>query len=210
MLNAQGVQGPALPLDTGWLLIKHVDEMISFIPTGASDRPFKVLVVDPKAMIQLLEKWEEEGYGDSPALRKFSTNTTVSSLLKNEKLISHNINLQESRIEPNIDLLKREFGLDESDFVRIPAMFNSYGGAVFPNLVNSLVLNGFIFASEPDGPVIGGKDLLKEEFNRLLSDLPLKRVFLDDRQYHIWSGNVHCATNVKREGFKLPWWDMLK
>ncbi|TET73038.1 MAG: hypothetical protein E3J44_01675 [Candidatus Aminicenantes bacterium] len=208
MLDAQGIQAPALKLDTGWLLIKHVDEMISFLPSGDPEHPYKVLVVDTDAMIGLLEKWVKDGYGDLPILDLYSKKATVSSFAKNKTMIDLNQSLQRERIEPNIDLLKRELGLREEDFIRVPSFFDKNGVSVVPNMVNSTILNGHIFIVAPNGPVIDGKDQLEEEMRKLLSGLPLKPHFIDARQYHKWGGEVHCATNVRREGFRTPWWAM--
>jgi len=208
MLEAQGIQAPALKLDTGWLLIKHVDEVISFLPSDDPEHPYKVLVVDTDAMIALLEKWVKDGHGELPMLGLYSKKATVSSFAKNEDLIELNQSLQKERIEPNIDLLKREFSLREEDFIRVPSLFDKYGVSVVPNMVNSAILNGHIFIVAPNGPVIDGKDQLEEEMRKLLFGLPLEPHFIDARQYHKWGGEVHCATNVRREGFGKPWWAM--
>jgi protein-arginine deiminase len=208
MLDAQEIQGPALKLDTGWLLIKHVDEVISFLPSGNPEQPYKVLVVDTEAMIALLEKWMEEGIGEVPMLDLYSKKAKVSSLAKNKDMIDLNHSLQKNRIEPNIDLLKKELGLREEDFIRVPSLFDKNGVSVVPNMVNSTVLNGHIFIVAPNGPVIDGRDLLEEEMRQLLSGLPLMPHFIDARQYHKWGGEVHCATNVRRKGFRTPWWEM--
>jgi len=90
MLEAQKVQAPALRLDTGWLLIKHVDEMISFLPSGNPEHPYKVLVVDTEKMIALLEKWIKEEYGSTRMLDIYKEKTTISTLYNNEELIEHN------------------------------------------------------------------------------------------------------------------------
>jgi protein-arginine deiminase len=87
MLEAQGVQAPAVRLDTGFLLIKHADEIISFLPSSDPEHPYKVLVVDTEAMIALLEKWMSDGYGELTLLDLYSEKVTVSSLLKNKVLI---------------------------------------------------------------------------------------------------------------------------
>jgi len=182
--------------------------VISFLPTGNPERPFKVLVVDTEAMIALLEKWVKDGHGEVPILDLYSKKATVSSFAKNKNLIDLNQSLQRERIEPNIDLLKRELGLREEDFIRVPSFFDKDGVSVVPNMVNSTILNGHIFIVAPNGPVIDGQDQLEEEMRKLLSDLPLKPHFIDARQYHKWGGEVHCATNVRREGFRTPWWAM--
>lgn len=210
MLEAQKVQAPALHLDTGWLLIKHVDEMISFLPSGNPKHPYKVLVVDTEKMIALLEKWVKEEHGSTRMLDIYKEKTTISTLYNNEELIKHNKFLQRERIEPNIDLLKKELGLSEEDFIRIPSFFDKYGAAIIPNMVNSTILNGHIFIVDPNGPLIDGKDQLKGEMRKLLSELPLELHFLDARQYHKWSGEVHCATNVRRKGYPSHWWELNK
>jgi protein-arginine deiminase len=208
MFEAQGVQSPAVRLDTGWLLIKHADEIISFLPSGDPEHPYKVLVVDTEAMIALLEKWMSDGHGELAMLDLYSEKVTVSSLLKNKILMDFNKKLQIERIEPNINLLKRELGLREEDFIRVPSFFDKYGVAFVPNMVNSTVLNWHIFIVAPNGPVIDGKDQLEEEMRRLLSGLPLTPHFLDAQIYHRRGGEVHCATNVRREGFSTAWWEM--
>ena len=208
MFEAQGVQTPAVRLDTGWLLIKHADEIISFLPSGDPEHPYKLLVVDTEAMIALLEKWMSDGYGELTMLDLYPEKVTVSSLLRNKILMDFNKALQIERIEPNINLLKRELGLREEDFIRVPSFFNKYGVSFVPNMVNSTVLNAHIFIVAPNGPVIDGKDQLEEEMRRLLSGLPLTPHFLDAQIYHRRGGEVHCATNVRREGFSTAWWEM--
>lgn len=208
MLEAQGVQAPALRLDTGWLLIKHVDEILSFLPSGDLIHPYKVLVVDTEAMISLLEKWMNQGYGELKMFDLDSEKMTVSSLLKNKVLMDFNKKLQSERIEPNIRLLKSECGLREEDFIRVPSFFDKFGVALIPNMVNSTVLNGHIFIVAPNGPVIDGQDQLEEEMRKLISALPLSPHFLDAHFYHRRGGEVHCATNVRRDGFSTAWWEM--
>lgn len=207
MLEAQKLQSPAVHLDTGWLLIKHVDEMVSFLPSKNPESPFCVMVVCPEAMIALLKRWEDEGLGETPVLERFQPDATIKSILSSEKLIQHNLYLQRERIEPNIELLKEELKLSDQDFIRIPALFTENGSSLFPNMVNSAVLNEYLLIADPDGPVIDGIDALQEEMRKLLSGVPIKPFFLDDTQYHKWSGNVHCATNIQREGPSRPWFE---
>ena len=210
MLEAQKLQSPAFHVDTGWLLIKHVDEMVSFLPSKNPERTFCVMVVCPEAMIALLKRWEDEGLGETPVLERFQPDATIKSILSSEKLIQHNLYLQRERIEPNIELLKAELKLLDQDFIRIPALFTENGSSLFPNMVNSAVLNEYLLIADPDGPVIDGVDALQEEVRKLLSGVPIKPFFLDDTQYHKWSGNVHCATNIQREGPSRPWFEQEK
>ena len=207
MFSAQGVQTPLIRIDTGWLLIKHVDEVFSFLPTGNPEDPFKVLVADTSAMISLLEKWMKEGYGDQRMFEPYEKEEVTVGILYNDKnLMDLNRKLQKDRIEANIDLLKSELGLQEEDFIRIPSLIDEYGMAIVPNMVNSTILNGHIYIIAPKGPKIEGKDQLEEEMRHLISSLPLTPHFLEAGMYHVWGGEVHCATNVRREGPEIPWW----
>jgi protein-arginine deiminase len=213
MLNAQELQGPALALDSGWLLIKHVDEFVCFVPSTDPARPWKVLVPDTNVMLALYDRWIAEGRGSLPMLRRFYSNTTVSSLRNSTTNRNYNSTLQTNRINPVIEVLKASLGLDEGHIVRIPAWYERYGStqdaaSMMPNMVNAVVMNGAILAADPNGPIVGGIDLVQQEFESILTSasIPLQSFFLDDRQYHLWSGNVHCATNVKREPFSQSIW----
>ena len=68
-------------------------------------------------------------------------------------------------------------------------------------------MNNTYLMPAPHGPAVAGIDLLESEILRMLSGLPQTKVFIDDQQYHRWSGNVHCGTNVLREGFSQLWWE---
>ena len=50
---------------------------------------------------------------------------TAGEMLSDNALWAYNRDLMDEHIEPGIDKLKRELGLDESDFVRLPALFES-------------------------------------------------------------------------------------
>lgn len=205
MLNAQELQGPALALDTGWLMIKHVDEMICWVP--AADGGFRVLVPDTRVMYALLDKWYTDGLGSVPMLRVYNSTETVGAFRNDSSFRSTNLTLQTARIDPMIEVIKSQWGLTEADLIRVPICYYN-GGAYVPSMINSAVLNGRLLVSDPQGPIVGGKDLLQEAFVGLLraAGVELQVHFLDDWRYHTWHGNVHCATNVLREGFSPSIW----
>lgn len=209
MLNAQELQGPVLQIDTGWLLIQHVDEVVSWIPT--SNGGFKVMVPDTTVMYDLLDTWVSQGYGSQPMLRRYNSTETVSAFRNASSFRTQNLNLQSNRIEPVIDQIKSEWSLTESDLIRVPAAYYSNGGSYVPSMVNSLVVNNGIFVADPHGPEPSGTDLLQQYFEDELAaaGITLDVHFVDDARYHIWSGNVHCATNTKREGFSETIWETL-
>lgn len=211
MINAQEVQGPALGLDVGWLLIKHVDEMVSFIPSGVESEefPIRVIVPDTTLAIGILEQLAQQGKGSTRIFPRFEQNMTVASLLADQSRINYNRTLQANRINPMIQKIIAEFKLPESAYIRVPALYNLDGSSLMPNLVNSLVLNGIFVAPMPDGPVVDGKDVFEEDLRQRLSAYPVEVHFIDDWRYHTWSGNVHCGTNATREPYAMSWWDAL-
>lgn len=218
MLDAQGVQGPALALDVDWLLIKHVDEMVSFIPTGDEEDPWRILVVSATEAILQLEAARETGAGNTPILGPYRDafpefekypELTANALLADEELIAYNRKLQEERFDPMIASLLEGTGLSSDILIPIPYLQTPGKTAVIPNMVNCLVLNGHILMSDPHGPVKDGRDLMQEGVRAALSALPHQVHFMADDRYHKWSGNVHCATNARREGFLPNWWSQL-
>jgi len=202
---AQSLQGPPLAVDTGWLLIKHVDEILCFVPSGNPARPWKVLFPDTNAFIALLDLWSQQGHGSAAILANYETGLTVNGLRGQTSLLNFNRNLQSQRIEPIITQFKAEFGLLESDIIRIPSFYNTDGSAKMPAMTNSAVVNDFFLISDPWGPRPAGTDLMQQHVRGLLADVPLTPYFLDDWRYHTWSGNTHCATNVLREPFAGLW-----
>ncbi len=207
MIRAQGVQAPPLAMDVGWLLIKHVDEMVCFVPTGIADDPYRVLVPSVTAMIELAEGWVEAGQGDVPLLSIYEKGMTTASLLADGELRAYNEELQRDRIDANNAVIVAELGVGEDALVHVPAYYKRDGRSMVPNMVNSLVVNDTLFLPTPNGPVVEGADLLEAHVLELLSTLPQKKVFLDDRLYHEWCGNVHCATNTLRDPGPAKWWD---
>ncbi len=205
MINAQELQGPALALDTGWLLIKHVDELACWVPTTSGGQ--KLLVPDTSVMYDLLDFWVTAGYSGVPMLNIYSPGETVGAFRNDGSFRSANLNLQSTRIDPAIETMKTAWGLSESDIIRIPAAYLN-GASYVPNMVNDLVVNNAIFVPDPHGPIVGGQDLLQQDFENRLANagVGLTVHFLDDQRYQRWSGNVHCATNTRREGFTPGIW----
>lgn len=197
----QGAQ-PPLALDVGWLTVRHVDEMSSFLP--ANDGGFFVVVPDPTVAIDLLENAAANGNGDAGMLAPYEEGTTVQSILDDKEFVAFNRRLWTDRIEPMSRVLLEGIGVETERLRRLPVLFMPTGEARTPNVVNCLVLPGkdgaagVVAMSEPCGPVIDGVDLFKAEIERRLEGLNARLAFLDDQPYHRWSGNVHCATNAIR------------
>ncbi|NWY00540.1 PADI1 deiminase, partial [Nothoprocta ornata] len=182
-LVAQRVQAP-VELFSDWLAVGHVDEFLTFVP--APDRQgFRLLLASPSACYRLLKEKQEEGYGEATMFEglKGVAKPSVNAVLADEALRRFNAFAQ-SCISWNRDVLKRELGLAERDIVDVPQLFQGDGQAgaraLFPDMVNMLVLGRHLGIPKPFGPVIRGQCCLEEKVRSLLEPLGLSCTFIDD------------------------------
>ena len=193
-LEAQGLQTPPVVVDTSWLVIGHIDEVVNFIPS-AQPPGFKVLLPSPTTARKVLEQTTAQNKGNALCFFGTSEECTVEALL-------HNVaNSEESRaidtkIAETQSLLCKELGITEADFVLLPALFKA-GASLIPNPVNCLVCNGHLIVPHPNGAMIDGEDCFIQTMRSLLAPLPLHFVDIWD-SYHVLLGEVHCGTNALR------------
>jgi protein-arginine deiminase len=208
-IQAQKIQGQPVDIDTSWLLTRQVDEIINFIPTQTPGK-YIMTIASPEAGVRLLEELAGKGYGDVIINRGLSNEITVSAALKNQALIQHNLNLQKQKLYPILEKLKREFSLTDDQIIQVPAMFGYSGYAWWPNMVNSVPVNGNLLVSNPRGALIDGQDYTQERLRQLLLPFGVNISFLDDRYYQELKGNVQSATNTVRKGEERPFWESLR
>ncbi|NWQ70019.1 PADI1 deiminase, partial [Neopipo cinnamomea] len=211
-LYAQKVQAP-LEVYSEWLSVGHVDEFLTFVP--AFDRKgFRLLLASPNACYKLFQEKQRQGHGEATQFigLKGSERRSIDEILADESLKSDNRHVQHC-IDWNRNLLKQELGLSEQDIVDIPQLFILMGSraeALFPDMVNMLVLGRHLGIPKPFGPVVGGQCCLEQRVRELLEPLGLTCTFIDDYfSYHVLSGDVHCGTNVRRKPFAFKWWHVV-
>ena len=204
LLNAQGVQGPGVELDTSWLLIKHVDEIVSFLP-GPGGAPV-MLIISPAEGVRMLQEVRKYVPGNSIINRGLDTQTTLDAVLANREFIQHNLNLQAQHLDALQAKLAREFRLAPQQIIRIPGLFNADGSAWTPNLVNSNLINKMLLTSDPRFPTLNGRDFLQDVFRNLVAPTGLQVQFLDDVYYHQAKGNTYCGTIALRQPPEVPFW----
>ncbi|RLV83701.1 hypothetical protein DV515_00016402 [Chloebia gouldiae] len=211
-LFAQTVQAP-LEVYSEWLSVGHVDEFLTFVP--ALDRKgFRLLLASPNACYKLFKEKQQQGHGEATQFigLKGAEKKSIDEILADESLRSDNRHVQRC-IDWNRDLLKQELGLSEQDIVDIPQLFiltNARADALFPDMVNMLVLGRHLGIPKPFGPVVGGRCCLEQRVRELLEPLGLSCTFIDDFfSYHVLSGDVHCGTNVRRKPFAFKWWHVV-
>ncbi|XP_049590696.1 protein-arginine deiminase type-2 isoform X1 [Syngnathus scovelli] len=141
---------------------------------------------------------------------------TVDEILEDEAFQAEN-NYVQSCIDWNRDVLKRELGLEDGDIIDLPILFKLHEDvdqefravAFYPDMVNMIVLGQSLGIPKPFGPKVNGHCALEAEMCSLMEGLGLTCTFIDDfASYHRLLGEVHCGSNVRREGFDFKWWDL--
>lgn len=235
-LKKQVVQEP-VEIDTNWLLVGHVDEIISFVPSSGG-KGFKLLLASPKLGYKILNDNKAKHGSDKIFVgRKFPESdpatgaivgwnnaevsitdfldtglTGVKSSLTESHLTTYNTSLQ-AKLDSIRSQLKTELGMSESDIIDVPSLFaditvDTLADALTAGMVNMLVINKHCLIAKPFGPVVGGNDLFEKDLAGKLKALGLSVTFIDDwYEYHVALGEVHCATNTLRSPISAKWWE---
>jgi protein-arginine deiminase len=203
-LEAQGMQWPPIVVDTSWLFIGHVDEVVNFVP-AKSKTGFKVLLPSPKAARSMLEALLAKGLKDEPVFAETEDEMTLGELRMRVSRTTENLAIDEA-VDRIREQLKRELNLNDSDFVMVPALFQE-GLAVIPNPVNSAVVNGHLLVPKPLGPRLNETDGFEQAIRAALAGCDVRVVFIDSwNAYHLSGGEVHCGTNAFRRLRDPEWW----
>ena len=203
-LEAQEVQWPPIVVDTSWLAIGHVDEVVNFVP-AKSKTGFRVLLPSPKAGRAMLKALLAKGLEQEPVFDGTEDKMTLGELWMKIAQTTENLAIDEavSRLR---EQLKLELNLEETDFVMVPALFQG-GLAVIPNAVNSVVVNGHLLIPKPLGPRLDEKDGFEQAICVALAGCDVQAVFIDSwNAYHVSGGEVHCGTNTFRRLRDPAWW----
>lgn len=156
-------------------------------------------------------------------------NETIDSVMADQHFLDANAYAQRY-LDQNLQLLLNEIPLDPKDVLRMPVLFkrikvelpgDSNGlpprnrpsppgemkvAPFYPEVVNGLVLGKDYIAPDTWGPVVNGKDILKEAAVELYSKAGMKVSWLDDYlSHHLYGGEVHCGTNTWRDA-NVKWW----
>ena len=213
-LADQRVQAP-FEVDTLWLCVGHVDEFSSFVPDPGSEKGFKFLLADVDAAWEIIDalppEMELTRYGADHGY------ATAGDLQDDVGLRALNRDIQDDELDPIHDQFIAELGLDESDIIYIPSLFEDVQGcgvaALIPGMVNLIVSNPVdgpvdLFIPDPFFRTVEGdqsSDPLIEAFTAAMPD-GLELHYVDNWDvYHLALGEVHCGTNVLRAP-QGEWW----
>jgi protein-arginine deiminase len=227
-LNEQKVQSP-IHVDTAWLAVGHVDEIMTFVP-APGPKGFKLLLASPKLAFDLLKTAVAGGHGSDKMLNGRDFNGKVAEVAIGDFLASGIPGLSLSHADlksfndkaiKHLDGVRKKLGtdisLDPSELVEVPIIFmpnesqRDLADALTAGMVNMLVINKNCIVPKPFGPVVGGVDLFEEDLRGKLAPLGLTVKFIDDWvEYHVNLGEVHCGTNTLRkpDPAKWKWWEV--
>ena len=220
MIDGQGAQ-PLIWLDTNWLLVKHVDEIITFVETD-TERGWSMLYNDPVRARDILEQLQAEGHGDellfedryypggwgggggSPAER------TVDQVLDDDNVMAASARAA-VEVDAQVDILQQEVGIGDDEMIPIAFLHEDSGGGILayqPGIINGISLQPDVFgAPKPQGPWIDGEDVFQADVESLLNPVGVGLHWIESWDvYHVGVGQVHCGSNVERELPTTPWW----
>lgn len=154
-LQGQRLQTPLI-LETGWLVIGHVDEFVQFLPYN-NELGFTISISDTKSAIDLLKKASAAGHGELPTVTftgdgaEAGSNSTIDQTLADKNFTTVNEYVQK-HIDANLKTLLDEIPLDPKDVIYVPSLFRASDFA-----------GGFGFGSG-DGLPSHGEDLRPGEY----------------------------------------------
>lgn len=202
-LESQQTQSP-IWIDTSWLLIKHVDEILAFLP--GNDGRGVLLVPDPLAGLKMAEAAELEVAAGSTAKSLADANRLVAAMI-DDILAGSDTCARAGGVTPGqASGLLELLGWDKERVVRLPVAFTPPQGwmpgqaltnaeALWSNPINMLFVNGTAICGATNMPE-AVMQACREQFSRSGAS---QVVFVDDACYHRAKGNVHCGTNASRE-----------
>lgn len=216
-LDRQQVQAPFV-LDIDWLCVGHVDEFVTMLPDPSAPRGFRVYVTDTDLGLALVDA--QDPAMDIPRYG-YHGYDTVGEIQDDAALRAYNEDLQLDSIEPNIETLQAEMGLQDGELVRVPGLFersSECGGAALALIPATVNLAAWTSADGTSGELVlpdpyfrsssvdDGTDPVIAAFEELLPPTVGLNWVDDWFVYHLAWGEVHCGSNVLREQ-TLDWWD---
>jgi len=231
----QQVQSP-FSIDTSWLAVGHVDEVISFCPVPSKDpfKRFRLVVASPHLAISALKSLHKIGEGDDKMLQRIDmmgktldtsiySMQTPNAVLANPSFVSDQ-DLVQRKIDLIVQNLGPALGIPDAEIVWLPVLYRRTPElgrpdqfvAYLPNVVNMLVItrvNGtaMLCVPKPFGPLApDGHCRFEEATTEKLTNAGVKKqdiIYIDDFfTYHEAYGEVHCATNTQRKPRTDAWW----
>ncbi len=216
MLEAQKAQ-PPIKLDTSWLAVGHVDEVLS-VTKMDNARGWGLLLNDPRLAKKMLEDLQKEGHGDVKMFVGCTNDVlqdacvTINEVLDDEDVMEAS---QEAAIyiDGMLEVLKEETGIEDNEIILVPFLHTYvYNASIayMPGTVNGISMgDGHYAAPKVHGPVINGVDPFQKNLEDSLAEIDVSVHWVEDfTSYHERMGEIHCGSNMVREaGTAERWWE---
>lgn len=202
LLDAQGLT--RLEVDTSWLSVGHVDEILSVVP-AATARGWALGVADPVGALELLRavpadtpvRVGTETLDDEGEVRPASA-TTAAELLADDSEVRRTSEVAAARIAASLDAVLRVTGLQPADVVRMPVLFgpaaNGKAVAWSGNFANGIALRR-TYVLPLSHAIPAFDDRAREELARVgVTARPIDTFPWP----HALDGEIHCQTLVLR------------
>ena len=169
----QGVQ-PVITVDTSWLKVGHVDEMLSFVPAkersdGVGKKGWVMLYASTDMAIRMLLRVKREGivyrgirtrglyFKDLPTFESIDATLHRYAPLRNHPrdVLNRNNHVYQARLDAWRTPLRLELLLLAADIVDVPVLFDpkyAPASALVPNMVNLVPIGDQVLVSKPWGP----------------------------------------------------------
>jgi protein-arginine deiminase len=231
-LEAQRVQAP-FSVDTRWLTVGHVDEIISFVK-GPGRQGFKMLIASWQRaqMILQAQRAVDPTTGmlvgrqvplySAAGVTYVNVEVTVGDFLatgiptlgpRGSGLIAFNDAIQ-TKLDGVATQFISEIGVHPSDIIQVPIIYfpnddnPSWADALTGGMVNMLVLGTTCVIAKPFGPQPAAGDLFEIDLRAQLAAAGATARFVDDwYPYHVMQGEIHCGTNTLRDPREKKWWE---
>lgn len=234
-LENQQVQKP-IKVNTGWLSVGHVDEILSYIPDPSHRLGFRVLIASTNKFYELIKKLKKDQliFDDKniyyiieqhkakhlPYEHKYdiddkyqciyNTKIMASDLLNWDELIIDN-QLYQKKLDNIKAIVGKELGLEDDEFYEIPIYYwpksiANRAKSIMPNMVNNLYVDGNLLVPKPFGPQRDDIDIFERYFKSCIPKSVKVNFIKNWDCYYLLEGDINCATNTLRKPFNKAWW----
>lgn len=232
-LEGQQIQKP-IRVNTGWLSVGHVDEILSYIPDPNHRLGFRVLIASTQKFYQLINKLPKdqlifdnkdiyylfEQADRVPYQHKYEakdkkqcvyqTKIKTKDLLDWTDLITINQYYQK-KLDNIKQIIMCELGLKNQEIYEIPIYYwpksiSVRAKSIMPNMVNNLFIENQLLVPKPFGPNINGVDIFENYFKSCMPKQTKVNFIKNWEAYYLLEGDINCGTNTMRKPFNKLWW----
>jgi hypothetical protein len=190
-LSARGYAHRLARIDTSFLAVGHVDELVSHVVIGPGECAYALVRASPRLGLDLLR--------DDPAAPRALRRRRTDRFERTQAVLEARITA--SLAELRARQTERVAGCPEVPIIALPVLFECKGAldapracrSLLPNPVNMTVLRRHALVPDP------GHVPFRRAVETALRSYGQVPHFLDARFHHERRGGVHCATNVRRD-----------